>query len=670
MPIRRKLLPLILGSMTLFMTYSPTLAMRAPASRESTTATGLEEILQAGLEEISIFLEATIREGGLVGKPEPYQPSRKIDPSDPDIWRDMNIRQAEWVVLKGVPTEEGRGKENQGKAVIRLKSLSEKPIITTADYAKAFNREVMVKVRPDRDGGPPQILAVYNSAKEIIEGIRVYVDTGDLKIIGGGPKKDEPYAFLTDDVGPDLWKDPRINNETVQRVFLRGIPSYNSRGWSAFRISEDIEVVTNGRYSTISNRTVMAEMQRNPTAPKEWIVAKVFNGARENISPTFSKSDINVYLDTAPLGGLVPSGSRTRMTTSLLGPTFWGNMEVMSSQQVLLEGVPVMDVNGVAGAKVGQRQIMLTDIPYNPETRLLIYAHPAAQQSLPFVESAFDDSRKVYPPRKILISVDPVISGGRIESAASQFWLDADKVDAGQFWNLTEIKDAQRGAWSGAPIEESLGYASVKVAGNTYTSQVPFQSLEGDQLLVVARPESREITAAYRLLNADRVSFRKASGLEEFTDMFGAMIADARSELSQMPITDQAVTIAGTQRALVVQPDGLHKLSGAPFFLIPGQKPFRIEALATSAEHQQQVRENLRSLGFTNYRVYNVQEFGGVEQAVKSLWAKLLDEQIKPMLVTATTGLEEVGRFLGRPVGESPARALEVTADRYRSLWL
>ncbi len=674
MLIRKNFFKVISGFLVLFMACGPTFAMRAPASSETPTAAGIEQFLKAGVEQISIFIEPTLREGALVGRPEPYRPSRKIDPSkDTELWSDTTIRQAEWVVLTGVKTAEGKAKDSRGKAVIQLKGLGGKPIVTTGDYAKAYNQEVMVKVRPDQNGAPPQVLAVYNGAREIIEGVKVYVDTGDLKITGGGPKKEEPYAFLTDDVGTALWKDPRINNATVQRVFLRGIPAYSSRGWAAFRIGEEAEVVTIGRYSTLHNRTVMAEMGRNPEAPMEWIVTRVFNGARENISPTFAGSDIRVYLDIAPASGSVPSGSRSTMTTSLLGPTFWGNMEVQLSENVLLDGVPMADFNGVAGVKVGQRQIVLTDLPYDPDSgmRLLIHAHPGAQQGLPIVESVFDGlSRKVYPARQILISVDPLISNGRIESAVSRFWLDADKVDAGQFWNLTEIKSAHRVAWSGAPIEEANGYASVRVGDSRYRADAPFPSLEGDRLLIVAKPDSRELAAAYRLLNGERVFFHKAAGLEATDDVLEAMAADLKSELSQLPFTDQAVKIDGVERALIVMPDGLYKLSAAPMFLVPGQKQFRIEALVTSEKQREKVRRSLKALGFTDYRVYTTQQFGGEREARITLQDQLSREQIQVTVVDAVSGLETVAQFLGTPYGESAIRALDGTADRYRSLWL
>jgi len=670
MPTRHPILQIIASLLVPFVATSPAFSMRATESTEGPTALSVEKRLKAGAEEITLLIEPGIRKGSIVGQPEPYQPARKVSPYSPDIWRDTTLRQAAWVVLKDVEAVEGTGKDNQGKAVIRLPSLG-KPIVTTAPWAKAYNQKLTVRVRPDPAGGLPQVLAVYNQANEIVDGIRVYVDTGDLKIVGGGPKKDEPYAFLIDEIGPDLWSDPRVDNETVNRFFLRGVPAHSSRGWSVLRIGEETEVVTKGRYSTVSNRTLLVEITRDPEVSRQWLVARVFNGARENISPDFSKSDIRVYLDKAPENGQVPSGSRSVMTTSLLGPTFWGNPEVMAAQTVLLEGVPVRDFNGVAGVKVGQRQIILTDLPFSPdsETQLLIYARPTNRQGLPFVEAAFSYGQKVYPAPKTLISVNPVIVQGRIVEAERQFWLDSDKVDAGQFWNLAGIKDAESVAWSGGSIQNSSGHAAVRVGDTDYRSHIPFQSLEGDRLLIVARPETRELISAFRLLNAERVPFRKeAAGLEEAAGVLAAAISDLKSELSQVAVPGRAVRMGGNPRALIVTSDGLFKLSAAPAFLIQGEGQFRIEALAPDDAHREQVRAVLGGLGFTNYRVYNVEDFGGELQAVSALQNRL-SQQFDLLLVTAASGMEEVARFLGIPEMESSTRALETTADRYRSLW-
>ncbi len=505
----KKLLAISLAFIHWITPYASAYAMRAPAASQTPTAAGIEEAMRAGAEEMALFIDPQMDGPATVAAGEQ---ASGLDPTDPAVWARPEVRNAGVVVIRGVLTKESRAEKTRGFATVGLKFVLPKPIVTIGAFSQLDNRTVTLTLRPDPRNPalgeplePPALIAVYNSTGQIIAGTQVFLNTN---ITG-------------------LFQDPRINRSEVERVFLRGIPTDRvtgglRRGLASVTVGNET-TISRGPFANRDNHRVGVEIVRD-SETEEWDLenVRVFNGARENITAD-DQGVIGVYLlNQEPADGVLPAEARLHGNYSFTGPTLFKG-PVRQAPVVALDGVPAEDLAGlgVGVFKIGARGTFPTDLPIGAENSasLLVYVRPnltEGRQGAPTVLSAYHNGRRVYPAQQARIATEPRIEGGRIVSATNIITIEANRLDTGQFWRLSQVTGVNQIAYP-VPVTNVGGFAGFTVNKIQYRiGGTPYSRLEGDRLLLLVGTQDRRPLLAFRLLNGARVNFAAATaGAEE-----------------------------------------------------------------------------------------------------------------------------------------------------------
>jgi|GEM_PF-5321900 len=438
-------------------------APRQPADERLGALTDLaeEEPTQAGAEEkreIRIYLDPKMSKGRFVGNPAPFRVSKTFPAS---FWDLPEIREAERVVLTGVPVK----RAGKGSRAFQIGGQH---------YRVSGSTREGLRLRVILDPRQKIPLAAYDEAegKLLFDGgemIRVYLDAE----VKEGRLAGEPVPLrVVQYLHQGFWDKKEI--QEAGKVVLGNVPTHRMNAMTEFAFLGEKHPISRAFNEKKPLRLLLVVDPKDTsslTAYDQATGEKVYPEARA----------IKIYLDPAVKNGRLDGNPAPFQSFDQVNASFWKQDKVQKAQQVVFEGVPVFDVEGMAGFSLGSVHYFTT-LPFEPglASTLLVVLDPASG----FPLAAYDASGgQVYSSEdQIRIYFDPKHEEGRLAQGAVP--IAQRQFVSPALWKQAQSQGVKTVVLSNVPAINLNGKFGFIVKSRSYRTALEFDQGKTVRLIV------------------------------------------------------------------------------------------------------------------------------------------------------------------------------------------
>lgn len=434
-------------------------------------------------EKISVYLDPEIKNGQMIGQPNPFRSYTRVPPS---FWNQEGLEKADRLVFGNYPTSY----DNNGNITFSV-------LNRTYRTRRIYNQDRRPRFWVVLDLSTRMVLEAYDQ-----EGKQVYPSEGmshiylNPEIIRGRLKEGSKPFLSVDNMGTKTWGIAEI--QQAREIALASLPTIHHNGTAIFHLNR-------GRYFT--NRSFDAEHELrllvlvNPITRLPRVAYDMESG--EEVYPA-SLDPIKIYIDPPMEGGVIQSNPRPVRVALQVPAGFFDRQDVQQAKRVVLADVSTYNRAGKAAFSLLSQPYGL-DRLYSSKSPLKLSIVINAQNRKVLAAYDQETGEQVYPRSDSMpVYLDPLMEKGFLVGSpppATQV-LTIDN----SFWTEADVQKSNVVVVENMATHNQSGKLAFSVEGNRYRTIQPVDSPDQAVFLrVVLNSKTHLPTAAFNQVTGKQV---------------------------------------------------------------------------------------------------------------------------------------------------------------------